>query len=141
VSTRLYVAFWCRINGSRFRPGDDVTVENDDQAATLIRDGLCRRWEDRDDPDQPTATGDGQPPEPGWPSPDAPSAGNELDAAGSSGQPAGDGRPPADGSPATAPDPAASKTVWTRYAVAQGMSEDEAKATPKADLIARYAAV
>lgn len=51
MATDLHVAFWCNIDGRRYTPGEEVTVEDDDKAAMLIRDGLCRRADASAEPD------------------------------------------------------------------------------------------
>ncbi|GAA2400571.1 hypothetical protein GCM10010191_04700 [Actinomadura vinacea] len=66
-------------------------------------------------------------------------AGSGLDAADTSGTPAGDGQPLAGDVAVPLPDRAAGEPEWVPYAVAQGIAEDEAKTTPKADLVAQYA--
>jgi hypothetical protein len=102
---QLRVAFWCTIDGTRYLPGDEVTLDDDAHAAQLIRDGLCRPW---DNDDAPAVAADG-------------AAADPVPAA------------------VPVPDRAASKAEWSRYALAQGMGEDEARSMSKVDLIARYA--
>ncbi|WP_433145065.1 hypothetical protein ACQPZ8_01395 [Actinomadura nitritigenes] len=102
---QLRVAFWCTIDDTRYLPGDEVTLDDDAHAAQLIRDGLCRPW---DNSDAPAVAVDATATDP------APAA-------------------------IPVPDRAASKAEWSRYALAQGMGEEEARSMSKADLIARYA--
>ncbi|MGI5201630.1 hypothetical protein ACQEU6_08620 [Spirillospora sp. CA-108201] len=109
MATDLHVAFWCTINGRRHVPGDEVTVEDDDQAAMLIQDGLCRR---ADTPEEERAGGAGEP-------------GDPADPAG-------------DGGVVVKPDRTAPKGAWVDYAIRQGMAEAEARAASKQALIARY---
>ncbi|WP_242890800.1 hypothetical protein [Actinomadura litoris] len=99
---QLRVAFWATINGTRYLPGDEVTIDDDAYAAQLIQDGLCRPWD-------------------------------TTDAAPAASQ-AGVADPGLEHAPL--PERAAPKGEWVRYAIGQGMPEDEARAMSRADLIA-----
>ncbi|MER6809987.1 hypothetical protein ABT299_11960 [Spirillospora sp. NPDC000708] len=104
---QLRVAFWCTIDGTRYLPGDEVTIDDDAHAAQLIRDGLCRPWDNAD----AEAAAAASPPAAAEPGPDS----------------------------MPLPDRGASKGDWARYAVGQGMPEDEARAMSRTSLIARFA--
>ncbi|WP_141575846.1 hypothetical protein [Actinomadura sp. WMMA1423] len=112
MATDLHVAFWCTINGRRHVPGDEVTVEDDDQAAMLIQDGLCRRADTHTPGEEGSAGGAAEP----------------------------DGHPDTDrgGALVVKPDRSAPKGAWVDYAIRQGMPENEARAASKPALIASY---
>lgn len=121
MATDLHVAFWCNINGTRYKPGQKVTVENDDQAEMLIQDGLCRLNDDSADEDAVSGEGAGS----------APAAAGGEDSGEDSGGSGGGAVP-------VTPDRSAPKAAWVEYAMSQGMPEGEARAASKTALIATY---